>query len=76
MREGEIIITDFIWRNPPRFTDTPHFIKIHRFYLRFRLHSLYTAIFHNSSIKIYQVDAEGLEVYLGNDCGCPPNNLK
>lgn len=68
--ESEIVLSDFMWRNPPRFdegekeADKKQFLTVKRLMIRFHLMTVYEAIMESKPIKIYLIEIDKLEMQM------------
>jgi hypothetical protein len=71
--ESEIVLKDFVWKNPPTFTKSPFFVKIKRLCIRFDPNSIYPAIMRNTPIIISDIEINGVTAYVERDPKCGLN---
>jgi hypothetical protein len=62
--ESEIVLKNFIWKNPAIFKKSPYFVKVQRLGIRFQLESVFRAIKNNTSIDVSEVEIDGVSVYI------------
>lgn len=62
--QNEIIITNFVWKNPPRFKVSPFLFKVDQLLLRFSMDTLYKAITKGSSITVHYLEINRVDFYM------------
>lgn len=61
---NEIVVSNFVWHNTPRFKQTPYFGKIATLRLKFCLTSLLDAIRYRTPIKVTEFVIDGLTLHI------------
>lgn len=62
--QNMLVIAGLEWRNPPMFTNTPYFLRIHEINFVIDAMSVYRAIVFGESIKISQIKLDRASIYL------------
>lgn len=59
----EVVIRNFLWRNPPQFKKTPYLIYCHHFRIHFNVLDWYKTIMYGRTCKYGSVEINSLEIF-------------
>lgn len=62
--ESEIVLKNFIWKNPDIFSKSPYFVKVQRMGIRFQPETVISAIRNITPIEVSEVEIDGVSVYI------------
>ena len=72
---NEIVIHQFIWKNPPRFKETDYFVMVKQLVIRFDIVSVINAIRYGQDIVLHYVEIDSIDVFIEKGKGSEGLNL-